>query len=175
MNKSVITNRYIIGYVRKYLSPREDKDIRKEDILKNVIANISTGAYNDYKITIMAPTIKESKDYYNIIDKSYINPNILVPTVLCKFIIDCVSKSFKAYKVETNITMDMYMNEFNSNERIKTYSCTHFHCKLRCLDIENGVIHFTTALNELLVTKNIKEFYVNDMCIDINTNTIQKH
>lgn len=73
MNKSVITNRYIIGYVRKYLSPREDKDIRKEDILK----------------------------------------------------------------------------------------------------IENGVIHFTTALNELLVTKNIKEFYVNDMCIDINTNTIQ--
>lgn len=63
MNKSVITNRYIIGYVRKYLSPREDKDIRKEDILKNVIANISTGAYNDYKITIMAPTIKESKDY----------------------------------------------------------------------------------------------------------------
>lgn len=98
MNKSVITNRYIIGYVRKYLSPREDKDIRKEDIIKNVIANISTGAYNDYKITIMAPTIKESKDYYNIIDKSYINPNILVPTVLCKFIIDCVSKSFKAYE-----------------------------------------------------------------------------
>ena len=75
-------------------------------------------------------------------------------------------------KVETNITMDMYMNEFNSNERIKTYSCTHFHCKLRCLDIENGVIHFTTALNEILVIKNIKEFYVNDMCIDINTNTI---
>lgn len=98
MSKSVITNRYIIGYVRKYLSPREDKDIRKEDILKNVIANISTGAYNDYKITIMAPTIKESKDYYNIIDKSYINPNISVPTVLCKFIIDCVSKSFKAYE-----------------------------------------------------------------------------
>lgn len=75
-------------------------------------------------------------------------------------------------KVETNITTDMYMSEFNSNERIKTFSCTHFHCKLRCLDIENGVIHFTTALNELLVTKNIKEFYVNDMCIDINTNTI---
>lgn len=76
-------------------------------------------------------------------------------------------------KVETNITISMYMNEFNSNERIKTFSCTHFHCKLRCLDIENGVIHFTTALNELLVTKNIKEFYVNDMCIDINANTIQ--
>lgn len=46
----------------------------------------------------MAPTIKESKDYYNIIDKSYINPNVSVPTVLCKFIIDCVSKSFKAYE-----------------------------------------------------------------------------
>lgn len=66
-----------------------------------------------------------------------------------------------------------HIHRFNSNERIKTYSCTHFHCKLRCLDIENGVIHFTTALNEILVTKNIKEFYVNDMCIDINTNTIQ--
>ena len=141
MNKSVITNRYIIGYVRKYLSPREDKDIRKEDILENIIENISTGAYNDYKITIMAPTIKESKDYYNIIDKSYINPNILVPTV-------------------------------NSNERIKTYSCTYFHCKLRCLDIENGVIHFTTALNEILVIKNIKEFYVNDICVDMDVNTI---
>lgn len=69
-----------------------------ENIIENIIENISTGAYNDYKITIMAPTIKESKDYYNIIDKSYINPNILVPTVLCKFIIDCVSKSFKAYE-----------------------------------------------------------------------------
>lgn len=75
-------------------------------------------------------------------------------------------------KVETNITMDMYMNEFNSNERIKTYSCTHFHCKLRCLDIENGVIHFTTALNEVLVTKNIKEFFINDMRVDIDVNTI---
>lgn len=71
-----------------------------------------------------------------------------------------------------NITMDMYMNEFNSNERIKTYSCTHFHCKLRCLDIENGVIHFTTALNEILVIKNIKEFYVNDICVDMDVNTI---
>lgn len=76
-------------------------------------------------------------------------------------------------KVETNITISMYMNEFNSNERIKTFSCTHFHCKLRCLDIENGAIHFTTALNELLVTKNIKEFYVNDMCVYIDANTIQ--
>lgn len=76
-------------------------------------------------------------------------------------------------KVETNITMDMYMNEFNSNERIKTYSCTHFNCKLRCLDIKNGVIHFTTALNETLVTKNIKEFFINDTRIDINDNTIQ--
>lgn len=75
-------------------------------------------------------------------------------------------------KVETNITMDMYMNEFNSNERIKTFSCTHFHCKLRCLDIENGVIHFTTALNEVLVTKNIKEFFINDMRVDIDVNTI---
>lgn len=98
MSKSVITNRYIIGYIRKYLSPREDENIRKEDILKNIIENLSTGAHNDYKITIMAPTIKESKDYYNIIDKSYINPNVSVPTVLCKFIIDCVSKSFKAYE-----------------------------------------------------------------------------
>ena len=98
MSKSVITNRYIIGYVRKYLSPREDENIRKEDILKNIIENLSTREHNDYKITIMAPTIKESKDYYNIIDKSYINSNILVPTVLCKFIIDCVSKSIKAYK-----------------------------------------------------------------------------
>lgn len=98
MSKSVITNRYIIGYVRKYLSPREDENIRKEDILKNVIENLSTGAHNYYKIIIMAPTIKESKDYYNIIDKSYINPDTSVPTVLCKFIIDCVSKSFKAYE-----------------------------------------------------------------------------
>lgn len=104
MSKSVITNRYIIGYVRKYLSPREDENIRKEDILKNVIENLSTGAHNDYKITIMAPTIKESKDYYNIID--------------------------------------------------------------------NGVIHFTTALNEILVIKNIKEFYVNDICVDMDVNTI---
>lgn len=86
MSKSVITNRYIIGYVRKYLSPREDKDIRKEDILKNVIENLSTGAHNDYKITIMAPTIKES--------------------------------------------------------------------------------------NEILVIKNIKEFYVNDICVDMDVNTI---
>lgn len=76
-------------------------------------------------------------------------------------------------KVETNITMDMYMNEFNSNERIKTYSCTHFHCKLRCLDIENRIIHFTTALNEALVTKNIKEFYVNDMRVDMDANMIR--
>ena len=98
MSKSVITNRYIIGYVRKYLSLREDENIRKEDILKNVIANLSTGVHNDYKITITSPTIKESKDYYNIIDKSYINPDTSVPTVLCKFIIDCVSKSFKAYE-----------------------------------------------------------------------------
>lgn len=75
-------------------------------------------------------------------------------------------------KVETNITISMYMNEFNSNERIKTFSYTHFHCKLKCLDIENGVIHFTTALNEILVIKNIKEFYVNDICVDMDVNTI---
>lgn len=76
-------------------------------------------------------------------------------------------------RIETNITMDMYANKVNSNERIKTYSCTHFHCKLRCLDIENGVIHFTTALNETLVTKNIKEFFINDKRVDIDANTIQ--
>lgn len=98
MSKSVITNRYIIGYTRKYLNPRENENIHKEDILKNIIANLSTGKHNDYKVTIMAPTIKESKDYYDIIDKSYIDPNSSVPTVLCKFIIDCVSKSFKAYE-----------------------------------------------------------------------------
>lgn len=83
------------------------------------------------------------------------------------------SHPLSSSKIETNITMDMYMNKFNSNERIKTYSCTHFHCKLRCLDIENGVIHFTTALNETLVTKNIKEFYINDMRVDMDANTIQ--
>lgn len=98
MSKSVITNRYIIGYTCKYLHPKENENIRKEDILKNVIANLSTGKHNDYKVTIMAPTIKESNDYYNIIDKSYIDPNSSIPTVLCKFIIDCVSKSFKAYE-----------------------------------------------------------------------------
>lgn len=76
-------------------------------------------------------------------------------------------------KVEIHIAMDMYTDEFNNNKLIKTFSCTHFNCKLRCLDIENGVIHFTTALNEILVIKNIKEFFINDMRIDINNNTIQ--
>jgi hypothetical protein len=38
--------------------------------------------------------------------------------------------------------------------------------------IKNGVIHFTTALNEILVIKNIKEFYVNDICVDMDVNTI---
>lgn len=31
---------------------------------------------------------------------------------------------------------------------------------------------FTTALNEILVIKNIKEFYVNDICVDMDVNTI---
>lgn len=78
-------------------------------------------------------------------------------------------------KVETNITIDMYMNEFNSNKRIKTYSCTHFHCKLRCLDIDNRIIYFTTASNETIIIKNVKEFYVNDICVDIDANTIQNN
>lgn len=76
-------------------------------------------------------------------------------------------------KIETNITIDMYMNKFNSNERIKIYSCTYFNCKLRCLDIDNGIIYFTTVSNETIITKNIKEFYVNDMRVDIDANTIQ--
>ena len=69
----------------------------------------------------------------------------------------------------------MYTNEFNSNKRIKTYSCTPFHYKLRCLDIDNGIIYFTTASNETIITKNIKEFYVDDMCVDIDANTIQNN
>lgn len=103
----------------------------------------------------MAINIEKSKvEKYTVVSVHFISP-------------------LSSNKVETNITMNMYMNEFNNNERIKTYSCTHFHCKLRCLDIENGVIHFTTALNETLVTKNIKEFYINDMRVDMDANTIQ--
>lgn len=102
----------------------------------------------------MAINIEKSKvEKYTVVSINFISP-------------------LSSNKVETNITMNMYMSKFNSSERIKTYSCTHFNCKLKCLDIENGVIHFTTALNEILVIKNIKEFYVNDICVDMDVNTI---
>ena len=66
------------------------------------------------------------------------------------------------------ITTDMYIKEFNNNEPIKFYSYTHRYCKLKCLDIENRTIRFTTILNETLIIENIKELNINDELININ-------
>ena len=48
--------------------------------------------------------------------------------------------------------------------------------ELKTLLLVDGIVSLKVAKllkkHELLVTKNIKESYVNDMCIDINTNTI---
>lgn len=63
----------------------------------------------------------------------------------------------------------------NKTESIKVHSYSYFHCKLRCLDIDNGIIYFTTVSNETIITKNIKEFYINDIRVDIDANTIQNN